>query len=290
MRPRAALAGAGCLALLATGCPRRTPPPDLSLEPARLLAQVREAQAPLLRVKGEARLRVKSPGGSGTVRQLAAAERPDRVYLAELDFLGNPAAVLVASGGRFWLYDARAGVLYRGAATPANLARLVPLPLSAEELAAILLGSAPLLAGGTPVSATADGGTVRLRLEEGAVSEDLWVGEHAAVEKAFRAVGTGAPKRLAAAPDIPTMVEQGLPGYLVEGWFAVIGPAKMQGADVARINAAFAAAFATPEVREAMAKQGNTINVTTPEQAASFFRSELAKYARLVKKAGVELQ
>jgi len=192
MRPRAALAGAGCLALLATGCPRRTPPPDLSLEPARLLAQVREAQAPLLRVKGEARLRVKSPGGSGTVRQLAAAERPDRVYLAELDFLGNPAAVLVASGGRFWLYDARAGVLYRGAATPANLARLVPLPLSAEELAAILLGSAPLLAGGTPVSATADGGTVRLRLEEGAVSEDLWVGEHAAVEKAFRAVGTGA--------------------------------------------------------------------------------------------------
>jgi tripartite-type tricarboxylate transporter receptor subunit TctC len=107
---------------------------------------------------------------------------------------------------------------------------------------------------------------------------------------ALRAIGTGAPSRLAAAPDIPTMVEQGMPEYLVEGWFAVIGPAKLPAADVKRINAAVAAAFATPEVREAMAKQGNTINVSTPEYAAQFFPKELAKYAKLVKKAGVELQ
>ena len=86
------------------------------------------------------------------------------------------------------------------------------------------------------------------------------------------------------------MVEQGLPGYLVEGWFAVIGPAKLPPPDVARINAAFASAFATAEVREIMAKQGNTIDVSTPEYAAQFFRSELAKYAKLVKKAGIELQ
>ena len=86
------------------------------------------------------------------------------------------------------------------------------------------------------------------------------------------------------------MVEQGLPNYLVEGWFAVIGPAKLPAAEVARINAAFVTAFATPEVRETMAKQGNTINVSTPEYAAQFFRTEMTKYAKLVKKAGVELQ
>jgi len=107
---------------------------------------------------------------------------------------------------------------------------------------------------------------------------------------ALRAIGTGTATRLAAAPDIPTMTEQGMPGYLVEGWFAVIGPAKMAGDDVKRINAAFATAFATPEVRETMAKQGNTINVSTPEFAAQFFRREMGKYAKLVKKAGVELQ
>ena len=50
------------------------------------------------------------------------------------------------------------------------------------------------------------------------------------------------------------------------------------------------AAFATPEVQEAMAKQGNTINVSTTEYANQFFRSELAKYAKLVKKTGIELQ
>ena len=107
---------------------------------------------------------------------------------------------------------------------------------------------------------------------------------------ALRAIGVGAEKRVPAAPEIPTFVEQGLPGYVVEGWFAVIGPAKLPAADVARINAAFVEAFAAPDVKEAMAKQGNTINVSTPEYAAKFFPSEMAKYAKLVKKSGIEIQ
>ena len=107
---------------------------------------------------------------------------------------------------------------------------------------------------------------------------------------ALRAIGVGAARRLAAAPDIPTLVEQGMPNYLVEGWFAVIGPPKLPAADVKRINAAFVAAFATPEVREAMDKQGNTINISTPEYAAKWFPDELAKYAAIVKKIGLEPQ
>ena len=107
---------------------------------------------------------------------------------------------------------------------------------------------------------------------------------------ALRAIGVGAAKRLPAAPEIPTMVEQGLPSYIVEGWFAVIGPAKLPAADVKRIHDAFATAFASPEVVDAMARQGNTISVSTPEYAAQFFRTELVKYAKLVKQAGVEPQ
>ncbi|HEY2818333.1 MAG TPA: tripartite tricarboxylate transporter substrate binding protein [Casimicrobiaceae bacterium] len=107
---------------------------------------------------------------------------------------------------------------------------------------------------------------------------------------ALRAIGVAAPARVAAAPDIATFVEQGMPNYLVEGWFAVIGPAKMPAPLVNKINAAVKDAFASPEVKDAMAKQGNTIDVSTPEHAAKFFPSELAKYATLVKKAGVELQ
>jgi tripartite-type tricarboxylate transporter receptor subunit TctC len=106
----------------------------------------------------------------------------------------------------------------------------------------------------------------------------------------LRAVGVASATRLAAAPEIPTMIEQGIADYVFEAWYAVIGPAKMPPAEVKRIHAAFAAAFATPELREAMAKQGNTINVSTPETAVKYFSSELDKYAKLVKIAGIQLQ
>jgi len=107
---------------------------------------------------------------------------------------------------------------------------------------------------------------------------------------ALRAIGLCGPARSPAAPDIPTIAEQGLPNYVVEGWFAVIGPPKMQPADVQRVHDAVAAAFTSAEVREAMDKQGNIIKPTSPEQAASYFRSESARYAALVKKANVVLE
>jgi len=107
---------------------------------------------------------------------------------------------------------------------------------------------------------------------------------------ALRAIGLCGPTRSPAAPDIPTIAEQGLPNYAVEGWFAVIGPPKMQAADIQRVHDAVAAAFTSAEVREAMDKQGNIIKPTSPEQAASYFRSEAARYAALVKKANVVLE
>lgn len=107
---------------------------------------------------------------------------------------------------------------------------------------------------------------------------------------ALRAIGLCGATRSAAAPDIPTIAQQGLPNYAVEGWFAVIGPAKMQAADVQRIHDAVVAAYTSPEVRDAMDKQGNVIKPTTPEQAAAYFRSEAVRYAALVKKANVTIE
>jgi tripartite-type tricarboxylate transporter receptor subunit TctC len=104
----------------------------------------------------------------------------------------------------------------------------------------------------------------------------------------LRAIGTASAQRLPAAPEIPTFAEQGLPKYVMEGWFAVVGPKNLPAADVKRIHAAFVSAFGTPEVKETMAKQGNTISMSSPEAAAAFFRSEVGKYAALVKKAGLE--
>jgi tripartite-type tricarboxylate transporter receptor subunit TctC len=103
----------------------------------------------------------------------------------------------------------------------------------------------------------------------------------------MRAICVSAPGRIPAAPDIPTSAEAGYPKYLVEGWIAVIGPKGLPAEQVKRINAAFVTAFATPEVKDAMAKQGNTINISTPEFAQKHFKEELVKYAAIVKRAGV---
>jgi tripartite-type tricarboxylate transporter receptor subunit TctC len=107
---------------------------------------------------------------------------------------------------------------------------------------------------------------------------------------ALRAIGIATAQRAAAAPDIPTFVEQGMPNYVVEAWFAVIAPKGLPAAEVQRVHAAVVAAFNDPEVKEAMAKQGNVIDVGPTDKAMPFFRSELAKYAQIVKKAGVEAQ
>ena len=106
----------------------------------------------------------------------------------------------------------------------------------------------------------------------------------------LRALCISSPERSSAAPDIPTSAEAGFPQYLVEGWFAIVGPKGMSADLVKRIHNAITAAFTTPDVKEAMAKQGNSINVSTPEAAVVHFKSELVKYAALVKRAGVVAQ
>jgi tripartite-type tricarboxylate transporter receptor subunit TctC len=107
---------------------------------------------------------------------------------------------------------------------------------------------------------------------------------------ALKAIGVATAQRVPAAPEIPTFVEQGLSNYVVEAWFAFIGPKGLSAAEVQRVHAAVVSAFADPAVKEAMAKMGNVINVAPADKAMPFFRSEMARYAQLVKKAGVELQ
>ena len=105
-----------------------------------------------------------------------------------------------------------------------------------------------------------------------------------------RPIGVFPAQRTPAAPAIPTFAEQGLANFEVEAWFAVIGPKGLGPAMVKKVHEAVVAAFNDAAVKETMAKQGNTIRISTPEQAEAAFRSELAKYAALVKKVGLEPQ
>ena len=107
---------------------------------------------------------------------------------------------------------------------------------------------------------------------------------------ALRPIGMLSRTRTPALPDVPTFAEQGLANFDVEAWFAVIGPKGMSPAAVKKAHDAVVAAFNDAEVKETMAKQGNTIRISTTEQAQAAFRTELAKYAALVKKVGLEPQ
>ena len=179
MRPLR-LAGVAIAAALAA-CTPRVPPPDLSLEPAALLAQV-EAAAWVTHVQGDARLRLDAPGAKGVVTAWVAAARPDRLHVEVLDFFGNPAATLVSAEGRLAIYDARSRTFYKGAASAANVARLVPLPLPPERLVALLCG-APVLSG-APISAEPGRGYVALELRDGPRTTSVRVGPRAAVLQA----------------------------------------------------------------------------------------------------------
>ena len=105
----------------------------------------------------------------------------------------------------------------------------------------------------------------------------------------LRVLNTWGDKRLAKFPDVPTLRELGIP--LVQASpYGLGGPKGMDPALVKRIHDAVVAAFSDPAVKDTMAKQGNTIAISSVEQAQKSFRSEKERFAALVKKVGIEPQ
>ena len=106
-----------------------------------------------------------------------------------------------------------------------------------------------------------------------------------------RALGVTGSKRSAAAPQIPTIAEAGLPGYVLEPWHGVLAPAGTPKALVAKINKDVVAALNSPEVRSRLLGLGiDNIIGSSPEELARFIRAETQKYGKLVKAAGIKQQ
>ena len=105
----------------------------------------------------------------------------------------------------------------------------------------------------------------------------------------LRALGVTTATRVAALPGVPTIAEQGLPGYELDGWIAPVAPAGLPKAELARLYNGFKAAMEMPEARDALIAQGYEIKLTPPEPAAAFFRSEAARMAQVVKNANVKI-
>ena len=103
----------------------------------------------------------------------------------------------------------------------------------------------------------------------------------------IRALGVTSAKRSSALPAVPTIAEQGFPGYEVSSGFGMIGPAGLPRPIVERLNSELIRALKLPDVRERFASQGAEPVGDTPDQHEAFIRAEVAKWIKVVKDAGI---
>jgi tripartite-type tricarboxylate transporter receptor subunit TctC len=107
----------------------------------------------------------------------------------------------------------------------------------------------------------------------------------------LRAFAVSSLKRASSLPDVPTMDEAGIKGFDISQWQGVLAPGGTPGAIVSRLNAEIVKAMRTPEMHERMVTQGgNEIVTGTPEDLAALIKSDLQKYAKLVKDAKIPAQ
>lgn len=104
----------------------------------------------------------------------------------------------------------------------------------------------------------------------------------------LRALAVTTPKRLPAFPEVPTVAEAGLPGYETSTWGGLLAPAGTPKAVVAKLAAETTRILALPDVRERMLAAGVEPVGGTPEQFAAFIGSEMVKWGKVAKAAGIE--
>ena len=103
----------------------------------------------------------------------------------------------------------------------------------------------------------------------------------------LRPIALGARERAPTAPDVPTTAEVGMPDLLIENWYGMIAPGGTPPAIVASLNKIATAAMADPAVKEKLADQGLTVVGDTPEHFRGFIGSETAKWAKVIRDAGL---
>jgi len=106
----------------------------------------------------------------------------------------------------------------------------------------------------------------------------------------LKALGVTSTTRVAALPDVPTFIESGLPGFVVNSWIGILAPAKTPRPIVDRLQRDLAAVLKEPDVKERFAVLGNDPVGNTPDEFAAQIKADFAQWGEIVKKAGVRIE
>jgi len=103
----------------------------------------------------------------------------------------------------------------------------------------------------------------------------------------LRGLAVTSQRRSALAPDVPAIAEE-LPGYELIAWFALVAPANVPRETIARLHDVAAKSLAKPEVKARFDALGTDVAPMNPEELGAFIRSEIAKWAKMAKAAGIQ--
>jgi tripartite-type tricarboxylate transporter receptor subunit TctC len=104
----------------------------------------------------------------------------------------------------------------------------------------------------------------------------------------LRAIAVTTLKRASAMPDLPTFIESGLKGYEVDGWYGLLAPGKTPAMIVNRLNAELQQVLSEPETRERFLQRGMEPASGTAQAFATLIKSEMAKWGKVVRAAGIQ--
>jgi tripartite-type tricarboxylate transporter receptor subunit TctC len=100
-------------------------------------------------------------------------------------------------------------------------------------------------------------------------------------------IGVTTEKRLEQYPDVPTVSESGLPGFLFNSWFAILAPAGTPKEIIAKLNTEILKALADPDTRRKLDEQGLVVRGSSPDELRVLTRDQLAKYTKLIEEMGI---
>jgi tripartite-type tricarboxylate transporter receptor subunit TctC len=105
----------------------------------------------------------------------------------------------------------------------------------------------------------------------------------------LKGLGTTYLTRAPLAPEIPTIAEQGFPRFETDSWYGIVAPSSMPKESVEKVNLAINRALEDPSIKKNLSERGIEIIGGTPARFGEHLQSEIAKYARIVKSANMQI-